>query len=591
MIPESFINELKYRCDAEQIIGAYVQLKKTGRYLKGLCPFHSEKTPSFVVYPENQSFYCFGCGAGGSVINFIMKIENLDYVEAVRLLAQRVGMQMPEEAGDDEGYKRRTRILELNREAARQFHRLLMSDPGRDARAYLVGRGLTGATVTRFGLGYAPDSWDALTGHLLSMGFTREELLESDLARKGRSGGVYDTFRWRVMFPIIDLRGNVIGFGGRNLNPELQGQKYLNSGDTPVYKKSRNLFALNFAKNSKRRGLILCEGYMDAIAMHQAGFDNAVAGLGTALTGEQARLIAQYADEVTLAYDGDEPGQKATRRSSQILDETGIRIRVLTVTGAKDPDEFIKTYGAERFELLLDGSSGASEYEIARLKKQNDLETAEGKVAFLKDFVDLLARMPSPIERDVYLSKICRELGVEKTAVQAQLDATLRRRRSAEKKSEARSLRPYTAQQAAGERDEMLLKYPKFVRAEERILAYLVHSPERGRELSEKLKPEDFISDTNRELYAVLMRRISDGGGVDMLSLSGELSPKAATRLAGICNTAQEAGATDEETWENIKTLLSFGQRKSDDEIKELDDDDLKRYIQSRSAEKKQGVD
>ena len=289
MLPDQFLQELKYRSDIEQVIGSYVNLRRRGRTLSGLCPFHSEKSPSFTVYPENQSFYCFGCQAGGDVINFIRRIENLDYMEAVRFLAQRAGMQVPENAGDSRTAQLRKRILELNRDAARYFHRNLMSEAGRPGRAYLIGRGLTKSTITRFGIGYAGEGWDGLTTAMRQMGYTREELVAAHLANESQKGGIYDVFRNRAIFPIIDLRGNVIAFGGRNLGE--QGPKYLNSSDTLVFKKSRNLFALNFAKNSDRSELILCEGYMDVVSMHQAGFTNAVATLGTALTEEQSRLI------------------------------------------------------------------------------------------------------------------------------------------------------------------------------------------------------------------------------------------------------------------------------------------------------------
>ncbi|MEG1849295.1 MAG: DNA primase, partial [Oscillospiraceae bacterium] len=351
MIPESFIEELKYRSDIEQIISPYVQLKRAGRHLTGLCPFHSEKTPSFVVYPENQSFYCFGCGAGGDVVTFVRKSENLEYLEALRFLAQKAGMTLPEDAENDEAGRMRLRILECNRESARFFHAALISPAGEPGLAYLRRRQLSDTTIRRFGLGWAPDSWGSLHEHLLKKGFTEAEMLAAAVTRGGTRGS-YDSFRGRVIFPIIDLRGAVIGFGGRILG---DGQpKYLNSPDTMVFKKSRNLFALNVAKATKEPRLLLTEGYMDAIAVHQAGFDNAVATLGTALTQEQARLMAQYTGEVVIAYDSDGAGQKATVRANELLAQTGIKVRVLSMTGAKDPDEFIKANGALRFKQLVE---------------------------------------------------------------------------------------------------------------------------------------------------------------------------------------------------------------------------------------------
>ncbi|MBQ4117920.1 MAG: DNA primase, partial [Oscillospiraceae bacterium] len=328
MIPQSFIEELKMNCDIESVISSYVQLRKRGRISTGLCPFHSEKTGSFTVYPESQSFYCFCCGAGGDVIGFIRRIENLEYVEAIKFLAQRAGMNVPEDAAEDKTALLKTKILEMNREAARYYFSELTKPGGKAALDYLLGRGLEPKTIKHFGLGYAPNEWTGLTDLLASKGYRYEDMEAAQLARKSnKSGRYYDVFRDRVMFPIIDLRGNVIGFGGRKMSGD--GPKYYNSPDTPVFKKTKNLFALNFAKKQKLDHLILCEGYMDVIAMHQAGFTEAVASLGTSLTSDQCRLAASYVEEAVLAYDSDEAGQKATKRAISLLDEVGIRSRVL----------------------------------------------------------------------------------------------------------------------------------------------------------------------------------------------------------------------------------------------------------------------
>ncbi len=343
MLPELFIQQLKQSCDMERIVSGYLPLKKKGRYLVGLCPFHSEKSPSFYVYPQNQSFYCFGCGAGGDVITFIRRIENLEYMEAVKLLADRCGLELPMDSDQSDARSMlKKRVLEINRESARFFHSCLMSEQGRQAYEYLISRGRDRKTIRHFGLGYAPAGWDGLLNHLRAKGFSDNDMLEANVVTKGKYGP-HDRFSNRVIFPIIDLRGNVVACGGRALDDK--GAKYLNSSDTPVFKKSKTLFALNFAKTSKRPGLILAEGYMDVIAIHQAGFDNAVATLGTALTEEQARLISQYAERVVLAYDSDGPGQAATKRAMNIFDEVGVKVSVLSMTGAKDPDEFIKKYG------------------------------------------------------------------------------------------------------------------------------------------------------------------------------------------------------------------------------------------------------
>ena len=325
-IPASYIQELVARNDIYDTISRYVSLQRAGRLYKGLCPFHSERSPSFMVYPETQSYYCFGCGAGGDVIKFTMEMNSLSYIEAVRYLAQRCGMPMPDE--DDGQAKLKFRILQMNKLAARFFYDTLNSDAGRNARKYLRDRQLSDKTIVNFGLGYAPAEWQGLTNYLRSKGFTDEEMTRGYLAARNKNGNLYDIFRDRVMFPIIDLRGNVIAFGGRRMGDE-GGPKYLNSGDTPVFKKSNGLFALNLAKKSGKDTFILAEGYMDVIAMHQAGFDNAVATLGTALTSQQAKLIGDYAKKVIISYDSDEAGQKATRRAMEIFEKEEVTVQVL----------------------------------------------------------------------------------------------------------------------------------------------------------------------------------------------------------------------------------------------------------------------
>lgn len=589
MLPDSFLQELKYRSDIEQVVGGYVNLRRRGRTLSGLCPFHSEKSPSFTVYPENQSFYCFGCGAGGDVITFIRKIENLDYIEAVRLLAQKAGIAVPENQEDDRTQRLRKRVLEANREAARYFHRNLMSERGRECRAYLINRGLTRETIVHFGIGFASESWDELLHEMQGKGFTREELIEAHLVTPNQKGGAYDSFRNRTIFPIIDLRGNVIAFGGRNLGEK--GPKYLNSSDTPVFKKSRNLFALNFAKNSGRTNIILCEGYMDVVSMHQGGFTNAVATLGTAMTEEQARLLAQYTKEVILSYDSDGPGQAATQRATGLLEAVGIKIKVLAIPDAKDPDEYIKKFGAERFEMLLEGSSSATEYQIKKLHTQNDIATSEGKVAFLKQFAELLAGIPSPIEREVYLSKICRELEVDKAAVQAQVEKEFRRRTGAQRKKEERELTSFSPQLKAANREEELLlrQHPQQARAEERILQYLLRHPDCWQSLREKLPEEKLLTDTGRELYRTLTGRYEAGRPIELSSLSSELSETAVGRLTGWM-VAEGATVSQEEAGDCIRCLLNYGSEKSREEIRTLPEEELRQYIEAiREKKQKQG--
>lgn len=584
MLSDQFLQELKYRSDIEQVVGSYVNLRRRGRTLSGLCPFHSEKSPSFTVYPENQSFYCFGCGAGGDVISFIRRIENLDYMEAVRLLAQRAGMQVPEEAGDDRSSRLRKRILELNRDAARYFHRSLMSEAGRPGRAYLIGRGLTKDTIIHFGIGYAAEGWDGLANAMRQQGYTKEELLAAHLVNEGARGGIYDTFRNRAIFPIIDLRGNVIAFGGRNLGEK--GPKYLNSSDTPVFKKSRNLFALNFAKSSPRKELILCEGYMDVVSMHQAGFTNAVATLGTALTEEQCRLIAQYTGEVLLSYDSDGPGQAATQRATGLLEAAGVKIKVLSIPDAKDPDEFIKKFGAERFGQLIEGSSSATDFAINKLRKENDVTTAEGKVSFLKQFAVLMAGLPSPIEREVYLSKICRELEVDKAAVAGQIEREQKKRSYRDRKKEERELISPPVKNAADREDELLWRqHPREMKAAERLLRYLLRNPDQAESLRDKLPENYLLSEGDRTLYRALLQRGLAGQELSITALGEALPPQTVDRVAK-WQLPGEPAVSDREAEDCLRCLQSYAAQMSREELGQLSGEALKQYIAALNREK-----
>lgn len=584
MLSDQFLQELKYRSDIEQVVGSYVNLRRRGRTLSGLCPFHSEKSPSFTVYPDTQSFFCFGCGAAGDVINFIRRIENLDYMEAVRLLAQRAGMQVPEEAGDDRSSRQRKRILELNRDAARYFHRSLMSEAGRPGRAYLIGRGLTRDTIVHFGIGYAAEGWDGLENAMRQQGYTKEELLAAHLVSEGARGGIYDTFRNRAIFPIIDLRGNVIAFGGRNLGEK--GPKYLNSSDTPVFKKSRNLFALNFAKGSPRKGLILCEGYMDVVSLHQAGFTNAVATLGTALTEEQCRLIAQYTGEVLLSYDSDGPGQAATQRATGLLEAAGVKIKVLSIPDAKDPDEFIKKFGAERFEQLIEGSSSATDFAISKLRGENDVTTAEGKVSFLKQFAVLMAGLPNPIEREVYLSKICRELEVDKAAVAGQIEREQKKRSYRDRKKEERELISPPMKNTMNREDELLWRqHPREMKAAERLLRYLLRHPDQAESLRDRLPENYLLSEGDRTLYRALLQRGLAGRELTITALGETLPPQVVDRVAK-WQLPGEPPVSEQEAEDCLRCLQRYAAQISREELGQLSSEALKQYIAALNREK-----
>ena len=542
-ISQDYLQELSQRTDIVELVSSYVQLRRRGRTYTGLCPFHSEKTASFVVYPENSSFYCFGCGAGGDAITFVKKINNLDYIEAVRFLASRAGMPMPDER-DDVG-KLKRRILEMNKDAARFFAAQLNTDEGKQARGYLRGRALTDATIRRFGLGYSPEGYYTTRDYLKKLGYTEEELLTGGIIKRGQRGGTYDFFHGRVMFPIIDLRGNVIAFGGRRMGDE-GGPKYLNSGDTPVFKKSRNMFALNFAKKSKSRRYILCEGYMDAIALHQAGFDTAVAPLGTAFTPEQAKLLSNYAEELVLSYDSDEAGQKATRRAIEILANEPLKVAILTVQGAKDPDEFIKKYGPERFRMLLDGCSNAIEYELSRAKAKYDLTKPDGQVGYLKDAIEILSGRITPTERDVYAGRIAEETNVEKKAVLTQLDARVRARdRKARKEREQALLNEGVAAQIKVPYTQGGQKALGVAFAEQQLMAAAIKEPAMLEKIAQRVTPEQFIAPEMAEAFRLLLEKKSRGEPIELSQLSGELPENTISLLSRILAQNYDVGFTE----------------------------------------------
>ncbi len=584
MISDAFIQQLKQYSDIEQIVSSYVSLKKKGRYFTGLCPFHSEKSPSFFVYPQTQSFYCFGCGAGGDVITFIRKIENLEYMEAVRLLAQKCGMTVPEDSDSDDRSALRKRILEINRETARFFHSCLMSEQGKTAYEYLIRRGRDRKTIRHFGLGYSPAGWHDLCNFLKSKGFSEQEMVAANVASESKKGGVFDRFRNRVMFPIIDLRGNVVAFGGRALDDS--SAKYLNTSDTPVFKKSKNLFALNFAKTSKLPGLILAEGYMDVIALHQAGFDNAVATLGTALTEEQARLISQYADRIILAYDSDGPGQAATKRALNIFDEVGVKVGVLSMSGAKDPDEFLQKYGRERFAMLLDSSRNAVEFELNKLRQNYDIRSADGKVGFLKEACKLFAGIRNPVEREVYLSQTANELKISPQAIHAQIQSLDKRERYKENRRQRADTNIYIGNMAAAKNDLQRRGNLRYAMAEEGILYCLMKNPDFFHTLSSEIREEDFVTDINRELYHVFAQRLSAGLSVEMLDLSSELSEQAMGRVSAILATAPSQRCDEAAIRDYIAILIEHRNVKTEKEVAQMSDDDLGAYIKQLAAKK-----
>lgn len=585
--PDSFLQELKLRSDITEIASSYVNLKRHGRNMVGLCPFHGEKTPSFNIYTESGSFYCFGCGAGGDVITFIMKIENLDYVEAVKFLAQRAGMEMPENTYDDSLSKLRMRIYEANREAARFFHATLLSQRGQSGLNYLRGRALSDRTIRHFGLGFADDDWNSLCNHLKNKGFSEYEIYSANLAFKRKNGnGIYDRFVNRVMFPIIDLRGNVIAFGGRIMTDEKP--KYLNTSDTPVFKKSENLFSLNNAKSSGTRTLILCEGYMDVIALNQAGFTNAVATLGTALTNEQAVLMKRYADEVIICYDADGAGQKATARAIDILRNAGLPIKILTVPSGKDPDEFIRSKGENgpaAFKLLIEKCGNDIEYRLMKLKENYNLNTTDGKVAFLNEAVKIVATIESPIERDVFASKLCTELEIDKNAFLEQISKVKRRDRRENIKKETRQIQA----ELNGQSDKINrehYKKPRSSSAEEALLVYLINNPDYANSISERVTPDKFSNSLIKRYYEYVLSKIKSGYE-PLTSVSSDFNSDEVSYLYKLISTTIPAASTREAVEEYINVINEESNKLTSDKLADMSADDLNDYIMKMKQNKK----
>lgn len=564
-LSDSFLQELKMKTDIEDVISTYVTLKRRGATLVGLCPFHNEKTPSFTVYPATQSFYCFGCGAGGDAITFLKKIENLDYLDAVKTLAQRAGLQMPQEGFDDSLSKRRRRILEMNREAARFYHSVLLSPEGKVGYDYYIGRALSAATINHFGLGFAPNQWDALLKHMRAKGYQPAELVDAGLARKGQKG-YYDNFRNRVMTPIIDVRGNVIAFGGRVLDDSKP--KYINTGDTLVYKKTNELFALNFAKDSKEDALILCEGYMDVIAMHQAGFTNAVAGCGTALTTEQVRLISRYAKEVILTYDADEAGQKALQKAMTLFDQTDVKVRIPALVGGKDPDEIIRTYGRDKFKGMLEGASNETEFRLLALRRQYNLATTQGKIDFIGGALRILATLP-PVEQDLYVSRLSEELGVERQNMKVQLQDLVARQGNRREKREFKRIVQENMRKTARETmatDASLRK----LRAEDRLISLLLRYPDCSR-LCKDFDPQWLTPGFAQRVFTLILQRLENGDGTELMDLRDRLTDDEMGRLSGIIARGGESADAKQEFSDCLQTIRAEQQKKQESAA-ELDD-------------------
>ncbi|NLG89462.1 MAG: DNA primase [Clostridiaceae bacterium] len=534
--PDEIIEEIRLNSDLVEIVSEYLRLEKRGAGYFGLCPFHREKTPSFYVEPVKQLYYCFGCSNGGNVFHFIMNIENLDFVEALRFLAERAGINLPEPDDTKEQYKNRLRkeIMEANREAARFYYSCLSGDVGREALKYLFGRGLSHNIIKRFGLGYSPDEWDALTKHLLSKGYSETTLLEAGLCIKSKNGKLYDRFRGRVIFPIFDIRGNVVAFGGRVLDDKLP--KYINSPETLVYSKSRELFGMHIAKKNIEKRILIVEGYMDVITLHQAGIPYAVASLGTSLTNMQGRILKKYADEIIISYDTDSAGKKATERGLEVLGRLGCRVKVLQIPDGKDPDEYIRKNGPEKFKNLADRALSLLEYRIKRLKEEFPQDSVEGKMAFLNGVADILAEQDNIVEREIFMKGISRDYDISFDSLAAETNRRINRKKRMEKSREfaaARkeltgSIRPGLPDRKKGARS----------RYEMMLIALLSRENHLFREVSKRYPVECFSEGNIREIAGILYRRLSEGNDFLLEEFITKLNSDAASELIHLVKTS-----------------------------------------------------
>lgn len=576
--PPEFLRELGERNRIEDVASPYVNLRRQGKNLLGLCPFHNEKSPSFVVYPENNSFYCFGCNKGGDVISFVMGVENLDFTEAVKLLAQRSGMTLPEEGGDFSMSRLRTRILEINRESGRFYFGALSTLEGKAGLNYFKSRGLDPKTIRHFGLGYAPDTGFALTNHLRELGYTKDELLQSDMVRLSKNGNLYDRYRNRVMFPIIDLRGNVVAFGGRVLGDGTP--KYINTSDTPVYHKGSGLFALNFAKNANSEQLILAEGYMDVIALHRAGFTNAIATLGTALTEEQARVMRRYAKEVVICYDSDQAGRRATQRAIPLLKDAGLKVRVITVPGNKDPDEFFRSDpkdGVTRFKRLIQESGNDTEYRLSVVRAKYDLTAEDGKKQYLQEAVtQVLSTLRDQIELDVYAGKLSVETGVGKESIMASAQRSASQVARQRRREEVRAQREVVASRTVANPEKK--RHLRAALAEEGILAYLFRNQDRAEALEQRLPPEKWITPWGRRVYTLLLGKTKQGD-VTLSGMAEELTPDELSELSRVLVERREVPPSwdDVEGFCKIIESEALGNR---EKLKDASQEDLRRYLE-----------
>ena len=572
--PPSFIDELVARNPIEDVVGQYVNLKRSGANMFGLCPFHGEKTASFSVAPDKGIYYCFGCHKGGSVINFQMEVEGLSYPDAVRALAKRCGMTVPEDEQYQSRYRQQERLWALMKEAGRFFNEQLYAPAGKECLEYVKKRGLTKASVTKFGIGFAPNSWNALVDAMRKKGYTDQELRDADLVGE-KNGRIYDRFRNRLMFPIIDVRGNVVGFGGRVLDDSKP--KYLNSNETLIFNKRKNLFGMNLAKKTKLPNIILVEGNIDVVALHQFGFDNAVASLGTSLTEEQVTLLSRYTEQVVLTYDSDEAGQRAAQRAIPMLEKAGIQVKVLKMKDAKDPDEFLNKFGSDKFKLLLEGSANRVEYQLNAIAAKYDLRQDDQKVRFLHDCADLISTLGSPVQREIYAGRVAETAKISMEAMKMEIDRAWKRRQyQQKKKQEAIDLAPAQALQPKSR----TIRYEnvKSAMAEECIIAQILREPALL-DQTKNLQAEMFSSELLGRVYGQLRQRHETGMDVSVAVLTG-LSSEEMSHITAIVQRQQEI-VSEKALADCVRTILAEHQAS-----KVSSEDDL-RALQNKLKERK----
>lgn len=583
LTPE-IIEDIKFRNSIEDVISSYMTLKRAGSNYNGHCPFHSEKTPSFTVFPSTQSFYCFGCAAGGDVISFVMRMENLDYLTAVRTLASRSGIVLPEdiEAGNGKREISRQRILDMNKAAAKYFHACLLDEKvGKEALSYLRDkRKLDMSVINHFGLGYAPNNFGALHDHLKRAGYTDEEMVVGFLCGRGKNNSVYDYFRNRVIFPIIDVSGNIVAFGGRVMdNSE---PKYLNTSDTPAFKKSKNLFALNFAKNKCEDTLILCEGYMDVIALHAAGVENAVATLGTAITSEQARIFSRYTKKVVISYDSDQAGQRAADKAFRLLQEVGVDVKIIKMEGAKDPDEFIKKFGVTRFNNLIDASKSRFEFETSRVLSKYDIRNMDEKIKASRELCEIIASYSSQIERDLYAGKMSRELELPVDSIKRDVNSIIRKRINLEKKAEGNEI--YRKASGIGDRiNPESASNIKASKLEEAIIGLMLYKQELLKDGCSLLKPESFVTSFNRRVFEKISSVYTEYGKFDLAYIQEDFTLDEISRITKMMTDRSRLSVNNAEILSGLIASLEKERVTNDDA------DSIDSILNTINKKKKQG--